>query len=375
MFVIGQRAEGTSEVIAALRSLATPDKLEPSPERVVAPPQRDGRTVMLVNDFGPTSQSARVLDLETPKRTFTLYECVDQPRALMIGASHRCDAVLWVRSAAVDCAVDASSSMLEAAHYLGARRAMVFVTDAERASPERRDRIEREAREVLSLADFASDECPVVCSTGAIEASSNAWRQGVAALRELLDEQVPYIDEDGYAALRVEDVFSIKSRGTVVTGQISAGTITIGDRLELVRPTGRQLVTVSGIEMFRRILETASRPNFVGLLVDVQRDGVGPGDLIVTPGVGIVARRANVRGFCWQPIEPWPPTEPLRCIGTLRDQRARVTSSTPSPLVVGPFEAQLEFDAPMALLRDPPMLLRRGEDPVFASVFFESPLD
>jgi hypothetical protein len=375
VFVLGNRREGTSEVIAALRSLATPDKLESWPARVFAPPPREDGVVMLINDFGPSGQSARVLQLETPKRTFSLYECVDQPQALMIGASNRCDAALWVRSAEVDCDLDPASAMLEAARYLGAERALVFVIDAERVAQPRRDRVEREARELLSLAGFAADECPVVCSTGVIEQESHQWRAGASALRDLLEEHVPYVDEDPYVALVVDDVFAIKNRGTVVTGQITAGKLAVGDRLELVRPTGRRPITILGIEMFRRLLETARRPDYVGLLIDVARDEVARGDLIVSPGEGVVARRANVRGYCWRPPEVWPPTERLRCVGSLSDQRVRVSMTTPSPLVLGPFEAQIEFDAPTMQFPGRSLLWRQGEDAIFASVLFESSLD
>lgn len=373
--MIGQRSEGTSEVIAALRSLATPDKLESWPERVFDPPQPEGGVRMLINDFGPSGASARMLALETPKRTFTLYECVDQPRALLIGASHRCDAVLWVRSAEHDTDIDNASSMLEAARFLGAERAIVFVTDAERVSLERRDLVERQARETLGLADFASDECAVVCSSGAIRAEEQRWRAAVTALRELLDEQVPYVDSDAHVALRIEDVFNIKGRGTVVTGQITAGTISVDDRLELLGRNGRRTITIRGIEMFRRIVKTATRPDYVGLLVDVGRDEVARGDLIVDSGAGVAARRAQIRGYCWAPIESWPPRERLRCLGVTEPASLRVLASSPSPLVVGPFEAQVEFDQPTALLGMQPMLLRLGEEPVFATAFFDRPID
>lgn len=377
VLVVGLRREGTSEVIAALRSIATPGWLEQSPPRVwTSPPTPDERRAAMI-DPGASASVAPAIQLESTKRSFLLFECVDGPSSLGLCAAVRFDAVLWVRSADEDTELDTALPTLELARFLGALPAMVFVTDAERASRERRDRVEREAREALSLAGFASDEAPVLCSTGAIEASSDAWRAGVAALREALDERVPYVEADTFVAVEVRDVFDIRGRGTVVVGAVVAGNPRVNEPLELLSPRGRIATTIVGIDMFRRPtpMEVPRAAGLVGLQIPLPRDRVAAGQYLVTPQCGAVATRAIIEGFCWRSPSEATRLGPLRCVTSVASHPARLVSSQPSPLAAGTFTAELLFDAPTPLVHGCPLNLRREGDPSFATITVVRTLD
>ncbi len=97
---------------------------------------------------------------------------------------------------------------------------------------------------------------------------------------------------DSLFRMTVEDVFSIKGRGTVATGKIETGTLKVGDEVEIHGNNGVKKTTVSGIEMFRKMLEQASPGDAVGILLrDVTRDDIHQGDVILSPG----------SDFTWQP--------------------------------------------------------------------------
>ncbi|MBL8681782.1 MAG: hypothetical protein JNK05_21625 [Myxococcales bacterium] len=377
VLVVGLRREGTSEVIAALRSIATPGWLEQSPPRVwTSPPTPDEQRAAMI-DPGASASVAPAIQLESTKRSFLLFECVDGPSSLGLCAAVRFDAVLWVRSADEDTELDTALPTLELARFLGALPAIVFVTDSERASRERRDRVEREAREALSLAGFASDEAPVICSTGAIEAASDAWRAGVAALREALDQRVPYVEEDTFVAVEVRDVFDIRGRGTVIVGAVVAGNPRTTEPLELLSPRGRIATTIVGIDIFRRPtpMEVPRSAGLVGLQIQLPRDRVSPGDYLVTPQHGAVATRAIIEGFCWQNATDPSLADPLRCVTSAAARTARVVSSDPSPLSIGAFTAELRFDVPTPLVHGCPLNLRREGDPPFATITVVRTLD
>jgi hypothetical protein len=376
VFVVGLRKHGTSEVIAALASIDRPEGLVRFDPRVVeAPPRgRDGM-ISLINDFGPTEGSARLRSIETQKRRLTLYECVNGVQALMMAGTRRCDAVLWVHSARDDVELDPIAQMLDGAVFLSAKRALVFITDAHEASPERLDAVERDARELLSAAGFDADECPVVRGTGPVEPNADArWKSGAQALREALDEAVPYVELDPTFAMAVDDVFSIRGRGTVVTGQVLRGAVRLGDTIDIVRPASRATVKVTGIEISRRLVDIARPRDNIGILLDpCERDDVARGDLLVTPGEGLRATSLRLRGYAWRaPAQPLPIGVPTRIVNleplfTIVDvDRAIVATSA--------FSMQVQCDAPRPLLLDQAIWLRDNESP-FAVAFIDAVLD
>lgn len=376
VFVVGLRKHGTSEVVAALSSIDRPQGLVSFDPRVVeAPPRgRDGM-VSLINDFGPTEGSARLRSIETQKRRFTLYECVNGVQALMMAGTRRCEAVLWVHSAREDVELDPIAQMLDGAVFLSATRALVFITDAHEASPARLDAVERDARELLSAAGFDADECPVVRGTGPVEPSVDPrWKRGAQALREALDDVVPYVDIDPTFAMPIDDVFNIRGRGTVVVGQVRRGTVRQGDSVDIVRPASRATVKVTGLEIFRRLVDSARPPDNVGLmLAPCAREDIARGDLLVTPGLGTIGSSLRLRGYAWRaPAQPLPIGVPTRLINL----EPRFTIVDVDRTIVGPspFTMQVQCEAPQPLLLDQAVWLRDDASP-FAVAFIDAVLE
>lgn len=375
VLVLGLRTHGTSEVIAGLRSLDRKEGLEQfTPRAIVAPPATDGMR-MLINDFGPDVGAARVHKLTTPKRQFTLYECVNGAQALMMAGTRACEALVWVHSANADVELDPIASMLEGAVFLGATEAFVFVTDCEDASDERLDAIERDARELLSVAGLDGDGSVFVRSTAAIRAAKDQpWKPGLSALREALDERVAYAAIDEGLAIDVEDVFNIRGRGVIVAGRVLRGTVSVRDEVEVLSGDRRLATQVTAIEIFRRSRESAQRGDNIGLmLANGQRDDVERGMLVVSVGVGAQAQLVRARCFAWR-----APMQALTAGGTaplLRGviNQARIVSIDREVLSAQPFEIILELPARQALLLGQAMYLRDSES-LFAVCFVEEVL-
>lgn len=372
------RRDGTSEVIAALRSVDMPQRPEPYPARSIEASEAGRGLPMIVNDFGPKLGAPRLVSLETPKRRYVLYECVDGVQSVLRSGSRRCDLVLWVQSCERDVEPVASDGMLSAARFLGADRALVFLTDTELASDARADRVEYEVRTTLERAGFSADECPVVRSSGAIDArAGDRWREATLALRELIDDAAPYVDADDASGLVVDDVFSIARRGTVATGQVAVGAFRVGDRCELVTTRGRRETKIVGLEMFNRPIDLARRSDFVGVLLGgLSRDDVQRGDLLVSPGYGAIVRRARARGFSWseQPVDARAAALALDDLSASRPGAIRPSSD---PWIQpGAFDVELAFESSIPLLADRPLYLRGGapDRSVFATIIIDEVL-
>jgi len=150
------------------------------------------------------------------------------------------------------------------------------------------DLVELEVRELLSAYGFAGDEAPVIrgSATGAISGDP----QWVARLEELYDALDTYIPEpqreiDKPFLMPVEDVFSITGRGTVATGRIERGVVKVGEEVQLVGFNAEKRSTVTGVEMFRKLLDEGRAGDNVGLLLrGVAKDEVERGMVLAKPG-------------------------------------------------------------------------------------------
>jgi len=152
--------------------------------------------------------------------------------------------------------------------------------------------VELEVRELLSEYEFPGDDLPVVrvSALGALEGADGAAEQ-VLELMAAVDEYVPEPDRDTDKPflMPIEDVFSITGRGTVVTGKIEQGVINTGDEIEIVGIRDTQTTTVTGVEMFRKILDEGQAGDNVGLLLrgtkkeDVERGQVCTAKSAITP--------------------------------------------------------------------------------------------
>jgi elongation factor Tu len=156
--------------------------------------------------------------------------------------------------------------------------------------PELLDLVELEVRELLSKYNFPGDKIPIVRGSAlmAIEGKNpELGHDAVLKLMQAVDEYIPQPDRpiDQPFLMPIEDVFSISGRGTVVTGRVERGVIKVGEEVEIVgiRPTTKTVVT--GVEMFRKLLDQGQAGDNVGcLLRGIEREGVERGQVLAKPG-------------------------------------------------------------------------------------------
>src|SRR5699024_6292174 len=142
--------------------------------------------------------------------------------------------------------------------------------------------------ELLSSQDFPGDDVPVVQVSGlkALEGEEK-WVNAVAELMDAVDENVPdpVRDTDKPFLMPIEDVFTITGRGTVVTGRVERGSLNVNDEVEILGIRAPQKTTVTGVEMFRKFLDTAEAGENVGLLLrGTKREDVERGQVVAKPG-------------------------------------------------------------------------------------------
>ena len=150
--------------------------------------------------------------------------------------------------------------------------------------------VEMEVRELLSKYEFPGDDTPIISGSARLALEGDQSEIGVPAILKLVDALDTWIPEPERAIdkpflMPVEDVFSISGRGTVVTGRIERGVIKVGDEIEIVgiRPT--QKTTVTGVEMFRKLLDQGQAGDNAGLLLrGTKRDDVERGQVLAKPG-------------------------------------------------------------------------------------------
>ena len=150
--------------------------------------------------------------------------------------------------------------------------------------------VELEVRELLSSYDFPGDDIPVVKGSALAALEDSDKKIGEDAIRELMaavDAYIPTPERpiDQPFLMPIEDVFSISGRGTVVTGRVERGIVKVGEEVEIVgiRPTSK--TTVTGVEMFRKLLDQGQAGDNIGALVrGVNRDGVERGQILCKPG-------------------------------------------------------------------------------------------
>ena len=148
--------------------------------------------------------------------------------------------------------------------------------------------VEVEVRELLSLYEFPGDDAPVVRVSGlkALEGDAK-WGEAVMKLMDACDASIPEPtrDFDKPFLMPVEDVFTITGRGTVITGKIERGKVNVNDEVEIVGIRDKQKTTVTGIEMFRKLLDYAEAGENVGLLLrGTKREDVERGQVVCKPG-------------------------------------------------------------------------------------------
>ena len=241
---------------------------------------------------GITIATAHV-EYETDKRHYAHVDCpghADYIKNMITGAAQMDGAILVV--AADDGPMPQTREHILLARQVGVPNIVVFLNKVDMVDdPELIELVELELRELLSKYGFPGDEIPIIKGSAlkALE-TDDPESPDAAPIFELMDAVDNYIpdpvrDIDKPFLMPIEDVFSISGRGTVVTGRVERGTITVGEEVEIVgfKPTMKTVCT--GVEMFRKTLDRGEAGDNVGLLLrGVKRDEVERGQVVAKPG-------------------------------------------------------------------------------------------
>jgi elongation factor Tu len=240
---------------------------------------------------GITIATAHV-EYETENRHYAHVDCpghADYVKNMITGAAQMDGAILVV--SANDGPMPQTREHILLARQVGVPYIVVFLNKVDMVDdPELLDLVELEVRELLSKYQFPGNDIPIVRGSALKALEGDTSDLGVSAILKLLAALDAYIPEpqrdiDKAFLMPVEDVFSIQGRGTVATGRIESGVIKVGDEIEIVglRPTTKTVVT--GIEMFRKLLDDGRAGDNVGaLLRGLKREDVERGQVLAKPG-------------------------------------------------------------------------------------------
>lgn len=240
---------------------------------------------------GITINSSHV-EYETESRHYAHVDCpghADYVKNMITGAAQMDGAILVV--SATDGAMPQTREHILLARQVNVPNIVVFLNKVDLVEDEELiDLVEMEVRELLSEYDFPGDDVPVIRGSGLKALEGDKSDIGEKAVKDLLaavDASIPLPkrDLDKPFLMPIEDVFTIEGRGTVITGRIEQGMIKVGDEVEIVglRPT--QITTVTGVEMFRKELDSGEAGDNVGLLIrGLKRDAVERGQVAAKKG-------------------------------------------------------------------------------------------
>ncbi len=238
---------------------------------------------------GITIATAHV-EYESEKRHYAHVDCpghADYVKNMITGAAQMDGAILVVSAA--DGPMPQTREHILLARQIGVPAIVVYLNKCDQVDdPELLDLVEMEIRELLTKYEYDGASVPIIRGSSLKALGGDADAQGkimelVAALDEAIPE--PVRETDKPLLMPVEDVFSIKGRGTVATGRIERGIVKVNDEVEIVglRPTKK--VTVTGVEMFRKLLDQGQAGDNVGLLLrGIEREDIERGQVIAKPG-------------------------------------------------------------------------------------------
>ena len=233
-------------------------------------------------------------EYESDARHYAHVDCpghADYVKNMITGAAQMDGAILVV--AATDGPMPQTREHILLARQVGVPKIVVFMNKCDMVDDEEMlDLVEMEVRELLSMYDFPGDDIPVIRGSALKALESEGKDDEVCgAIDELLTALDAYVPQperevDKPFLMAIEDVFSIKGRGTVVTGRIETGAVHVGDAIEIVGLTEEPTkTTCTGVEMFNKILEDAQAGDNVGaLLRGVEKDDVERGQVLAKPG-------------------------------------------------------------------------------------------
>jgi elongation factor Tu len=232
------------------------------------------------------------VEYETDGRHYAHVDCpghADYVKNMITGAAQMDGAVLVVSAA--DGPMPQTREHILLARQVGVPCIVVYMNKADMVDDEELlELVEMEVRDLLSQYEFPGDDVPIVVGSALKALEGDTSDIGVPSVLKLLDAMDEYIpqperDVDQPFLMPIEDVFSISGRGTVVTGRVERGRIKVGEEVEIVgmRPTTK--TTCTGVEMFRKLLDSGEAGDNVGVLLrGTKRDDVERGQVLAKPG-------------------------------------------------------------------------------------------
>ena len=237
---------------------------------------------------GITINTAHV-EYQTDSRHYAHVDCpghADYVKNMITGAAQMDGAILVVSGA--DGPMPQTREHILLSRQVGVPKLVVFLNKADMVDDdELLDLVEMEVRELLSEYDFPGDDIPVIrgSALGALNGEAQ-WEEKIGELMDAVDSYIdqPVRETDKPFLMPVEDVFTITGRGTVATGRVERGQVKVGDEIEIIGIRDTQKTVVTGVEMFRKLLDYAEAGDNIGaLLRGVQRDQVERGQVLAKP--------------------------------------------------------------------------------------------
>jgi len=240
---------------------------------------------------GITIATAHV-EYETEGRHYAHVDCpghADYVKNMITGAAQMDGAILVVSAA--DGPMPQTREHILLARQVGVPALVVYMNKVDQVDDEELlDLVELEVRELLSVYEFPGDDIPIVRGSALAALESRDEEIGKNTILELMqavDDYIPQPDRpvDQPFLMPIEDVFSISGRGTVVTGRVERGVVKVGDEIEIVGVKDTTKTTCTGVEMFRKLLDSGEAGDNVGVLLrGTKRDEVERGQVLAEPG-------------------------------------------------------------------------------------------
>jgi len=239
---------------------------------------------------GITIATAHV-EYESANRHYAHVDCpghADYVKNMITGAAQM-DGAILVCSAA-DGPMPQTREHILLSRQVGVPYILVFLNKADMVDdPELLELVEMEVRELLDVYEFPGDDTPVITGSALKALEGDTSEIGIPAIKKLvaaMDEYIPIPDRaiDGAYLMPIEDVFSISGRGTVVTGRIERGVVKVGEEVEIIGIRDTVTTTVTGVEMFRKLLDQGQAGDNVGVLLrGTKREDVERGQVLAHP--------------------------------------------------------------------------------------------
>jgi len=242
------------------------------------------------DDTKTVTIAAAHVEYESPKRHYAHVDCpghADYIKNMITGAAQMDGAILVV--SALDSVMPQTREHVLLARQVGLNHLVVFLNKCDAVEDvEMLDLVEMEARELLNKYKFDGDNAPVIrgASLPALQGDEK-WEKSIGELLDALDTFIPepVRDIDKPFLMAIEDVFSIKGRGTVATGRIERGVIKVGEEVQIIGFKDTKKSVVTGVEMFRKLLDQGQAGDNVGcLLRGIEKEEIERGQVLAKPG-------------------------------------------------------------------------------------------